>query len=169
MQVKLNPQGTAKLNFPGFQEILDFTSAGSEASVSVAVNGDVDKEAKIYIRNLSSAQVINVTLNTGLSYGQQYLQNSAGTITAAQATDATIMTCGLLALAEETILLPAGFVKTGFQTDNRYTSGTTIGLLKLMGLVANSTDNITSIVFTPASGNFTADTRIYVGVRRSNV
>ena len=71
---KLSPQGTSKLNFPGFQEILDFTATGSEASVSVAVDGDTDKEYIIDIRNTSTTWfTIRFNNNSGANYGDQNL------------------------------------------------------------------------------------------------
>ena len=56
MRAKLNPVTLAsglpaKISFPGFQKIFDFTSAGSEAAVNVPVDGDTDKEYKVVIRN----------------------------------------------------------------------------------------------------------------------
>ena len=171
MQVgKLNPQPTARLNFPGFQEILDFTSAGSESSVSVTVDGDTDKEYKIIIRNLTSQQIyIRPNNDSGATnYGYQYLLNNAGTITAARNVTTSIFPTGTLSEDTYTFLTPTGFLKTAFNDRNGYTSGTTIGLFLVAGSVWNSTSNVTSLDFVSASGNFTTGTRITVYARRSN-
>jgi hypothetical protein len=176
MYAKLNPtRGTVdakgKLNFPGFQEILDFTSAGSESSVSVTVDGDTDKEYKIVVRN-TTAQVIALLLNndnTAAHYGFQYLDNTAGSVTAARTTAALIYTAYALGLCNVSLLTPTGFLKTAFTSQGIYTSGTTINQYNMFGQVWNSTANVTSLDFSPASGNFTSGTRITVYARRSNV
>jgi len=168
MQAKLNPLG--KVNFPGFQEILDFTSAGSEASVSVTVDGDTDKEYRILIRNLDSSDAVNMLIGADTStYGFQSLTNTGGTIAAARDTsEATIIMCPGLSLCEATLLAPSGFIKTLFLNQSTYTSGTTIANYNLRGYSYDGTATFTSLDFSSASGNFTAGTRITVYCRRSN-
>lgn len=160
-----------KLNFPGFQEILDFTSAGSESSVSVAVDGDTDKEYKIVFRNLTSVTCyMRLNGDTGASaYGYQQLQNDNGTITASRGTTSVMSFFNALSNNIYTLLTPTGFVKTGFAERNLYTSGTTMRGVVGIGHSYNSTSNITAISFFTDSGNFTAGTRITVYARRSNV
>jgi hypothetical protein len=158
------------LAFPDFDKILDFTSAGSESSTSVNVNGDTDLEYKIIANNLD-ADYYTVRLNddtTLANYGGQYLINSAGTISAWRGTTGYILPVNALTLTDATILTPAGFTKTCFRIENRYTSGTTIGLSGEWGLVWNSTANVTKISFVMSSGNFTSGTRIIVYRRRVN-
>jgi hypothetical protein len=167
MQVgKLNPVGSAKVNFPGFQEILDFTSAGSEASKSVTVIDDL--EYHVDILNLSTTQPINITLNTGFSYGQQYLQDVSSTISAARSTASTIMVCAALSFVSGKIISPASFPKTSIQQSSTYSSGTNVLTYKMDGMTATSTASTTSIVATPASGNFASGSRVVITARRSN-
>ena len=171
MQAKLNPTGSAKINFPGFQEILDFTSDGSESSVSVAVDGDTDKEYKIVISNLDAADAVNLLLGGDTStYGYQRITNTAGTIASARDTsEATIIMCPALSLCEALLLTPSGFVKTMFLNQSTYTSGTTMANFNLYGYSYDGTATFTSLDFSSSSGNFTSGTRICVYARRSNV
>ena len=167
---KLNPVGTAKLNFPGFQEILDFTSAGSESSVSVTVDGDTDKEYKIVYRSAGSDQTV-LRLNndsTANIYGRQYILNDAG-ISAGRSTDSGFSMSWTTGLLTFSLLTPTSFIKTLFFDFNRWSSGTTISFFGLQGWSYNSTSNITSLNFLTTSGNFTSGTRITVYARRSNV
>lgn len=164
---KLNPQG--KLNFPGFQEILDFTSAGSESSVSVTVDGDTDKEYKILVRSTDSADIVRMALNndtTAANYGRQYIYNNSGTITAARDTSVPLLG-NKLANSETSLLTPSGFIKTLFNNPLVYSTGTTIQEYFLAGQSYNSTANITSLNFYMSSGNFTSGTRISVFARRA--
>lgn len=165
---KLNPLG--KLNFPGFQEILDFTSAGSESSVSVAVDGDTDKEYSICIRNLDGTNSVNMLLGGDTStYGFQRVINSAGTITADRDTsEATIIVCPALSVTEASLITASGFIKSLFVTKSTYTSGTTIGSHSKQGYAYDGTATFSSIDFASSSGNFTAGTRITVYARRSS-
>jgi len=158
--------------FPDFDKILDFTSAGGEASASVNVNGNTDLEYKVITRNLTT-QVIYTQLNndaTGSNYGLQYIQNNGGTITASRgATTPTITyTMATNTISLNTILTPAGFIKTCFYEGAQLQTGTTVGIYHSWGLSWNSTANVTSMKFLPASGNFTAGTRIIVYRRRVN-
>jgi hypothetical protein len=169
MQSKLNPQTSAKINFPGFQEILDFTSAGSESSTSVTVDGDTDKEYKIICRNLSTTS-IHVRLNndSGNNYGFQYLDNTSGSISAARSTANNYG--GYLysnGLTEMSVLTPSSCIKTMFVSNGVWSSGTTINEYLTWGFSWNSTSNVTSINFVPITGNFTSGTRITVYARRS--
>jgi hypothetical protein len=157
--------------FPDFDKILDFTSAGSESSTSVNVNGDTDLEYKIIVRSLNSAQPLITRLNndsTSGHYGYQQLVNSAGTVSAGRGTTSNIGTIGTLAETIGTILTPVGFIKTAFWDDCRYTSGTTMGNFNSTGYSFNDTSNITVISVAPVSGNHTAGTRIIVYRRRVN-
>lgn len=170
MQAKLNPTGSSRISFPGFQEVLDFTSAGSESSVSVAVNGDTDLEYIILIRNLNSSQGINVLLNNdsgATAYGYQHLINSAGTVSAARGTAAAMFIAGTLSIMEARLSTPSGFIKTGVNTQGVYGSGTTVNVHQIVGRSYNSTSNITSIDAVSASGNFTAGTQVAVYARRA--
>ena len=180
MQAKLAPVRTttsgvttqAAVNFPGFQQIFDFTSAGSESSVTATGNGDTDKEYKIVVRNLGTGAVVRLRLNadTGANYGYQFVQNLSGTITANRATNATSITLNdYLSSADCALLTPAGFIKTCFKMNNNYTSGTTMAAIYLAGHSWNNTANVTSLGFSTDTGNFTAGTRITVFARRSNV
>jgi len=177
MQAKLNPQyvsGTAqgKLNFPGFQEILNFTSVGSESSISVTVDGDVDKEYKVIVRNLITDQHIYMRMNAdagATSYGYQRIYNDGGNISAARGTLSGFYVNPIKGLNEYSIFTPTGFLKTGFMTAARYDSGTALNVSYIAGSVYNSTSNITSLGFYPASGNFVTGTSIIVYARRSNL
>lgn len=179
---KLNPQyvsGTAKgkINFPGFQEILDFTSAGSESSVSVAVDGDTDKEYTIYSFNPDSTKSLVMRLNADAgNCGYQRLYNNAGTIGALRNTTQTFMILSAgggsgKGLAISSLLTPSGFIKTLFDLNADGLAGTGVNWFECGGYSWNSTANVTSLVFYPngASGNFTSGTRITVFARRSNV
>lgn len=168
MQVgKLNPKG--KINFPGFQEILDFTATGSESSVSVTVDGDVDKE---YIVCCLSGSPTLIRLNNDSSssnYGYQRVRNNAGSISASR--DASLgalfapIATGLNTLR---ILTPTGFIKTGLQERMEGVSGTSISGHSLYGSSWNSTVKVTSINYlVDGAGNFTAGTRIVVYARRA--
>lgn len=163
--------GTAfgSLNFSCFQEILDFTATGSESSTSVAVDGDTDKEYKIVVRNLDSADAVNLLLGGDTTtYGYQRLTNTAGTIAAARDTsEATIGVCPALSLTEMSLSAPSGFIKTLFLTQLTYTSGTTMANFNIYGYSYDGTATFTSLDFSSASGNFTAGTRITVFARRS--
>lgn len=165
---KLNPYNNAKISFPGFQEILDFTSAGSESSVSVAVNGDVDKEYKIVVRGLHTSGNITLRLNndsTADKYGRQYLINQGGTISSGRSTATGMIVGAALGLNVISLLTPTGFIKTAFLEDNTYTSGTTMANIIRTGWSFNSTANVTSIDF--IFSLFTTGTRICVYARRS--
>lgn len=167
MLCKLKPVSGAKINFPGFQQILDFTSAGSESSVSVTVDGDTDKEYKIMIRNLDAADAIYATLDGSTACGYQLLKNASGTISASRGATAVLGICQALSLADITFLLPTGFLKTSLNRVSVHSSGTTMSEYHLYGIVNNDTSGTSSMEFTPASGNFTAGTRITVYARRS--
>jgi hypothetical protein len=166
---KLKPLG--KLNFPGFQRILDFTATGSESSVSVAVDGDTDKEYTVIGRNLNSSNAFRLYLNndTGANYGFQYLDNNSGTLTAAQGTTAFSGFFHPLGISNFTLLTPSGLIKSLYSHRCQYGSGTTVTTLNLQGNIYNSTSNIISLNFITDSGNFTAGTRIIAFARRSNV
>jgi hypothetical protein len=141
--------------------------------VSVAVDGDTDKEYKIVVRNLNTSQALVLLLNndsTANNYGQQYILNNAGTISAARSTnEGRIAFYRLGSVQTTTLLTPTGFIKTAFNEDGQSTSGTTVSLFMVRGYSYNSTNNITSLNFVSASGNFTSGTRITVYARRSNV
>lgn len=163
---KINPQG--KISFPGFQEIGDFTATGSEASWSLAVDGDTDKEYRIIVRSIGD-QYIQLRLNndSGGNYGRQTLINDGGTIEANRAGGQTEFFICVRGLAEASLLTPTGFIKTFFCQDQYYTSGTTIRWCQMAGRSYNSTSNITSLNFLNSTGNFTSGTRITVYARRS--
>lgn len=168
MQAKLNPYNLAKIAFPGFQKILDFTATGSESTCSVTVDGDTDKDYFIYIRGLSNSAYPVMLLNDAVTgYGHQELYNSAGSIAAGRYTSDTYMGNTLIGVSTYRLSTPAGFIKTAFQENMRYSSGTTVSLSFLAGLVYNTTANITKISFPSNSGNYTAGTRILVFARRA--
>jgi hypothetical protein len=168
MLSKLNPVSGARINAPTFQKILDFTSAGSESSVSVNVDGDTDKEYRVSVRDLKSDEGVILKLNSETVYGYQYLYNLAGSIAAGRGTTGYICFTNRLGLMDATVLTPAGFIKTCFFPEMRYTSGTTIGGIILWGQSINITANITTMTFSGESaGNFTAGTRITVFARRA--
>lgn len=169
MYMHLAPQGTAKLNFPGFQEILDFTATGSEASKSVTVDGDTDKEYIVYVRNLGVNE-INITLNGATTdYGRQYIVNNAGSVTAARNTTAWIAYVHGIGEVIGTLSTPKGLQKLWTSSHNAYTSGTTVGVSMLFHMTYNSTANVTSIDFASSAGNMASGSRITVYARRSNV
>ena len=136
--------------------------------MSVAVDGDVDKEYFVYVRGLGSAGVY-LKFNNSTDLGRQYLINSAGSISAGRTTIGYIDLGAGNHIAEARILTPAGFQKTADSKYARFSSGTTIDYYANVGQVWNSTDNVTSLDFFLSSGDFTAGDRIWVGVRRSNV
>jgi hypothetical protein len=156
------------VSFPDFDKILDFTSAGSESSVSATVTNDL--EYKIIIRNLDTADAINMLVNGDTStMGYQRITNTARTIAALRDTsEATILVCPALGFSDTTLLAPSGFISTIFSDQTTYTSGTTIGLKALYGYSYDGTAALTSLDFSSASGNFTAGTRIIVYRRRVN-
>jgi len=166
MQCRLAPYNNAKISFPGFQEILDFTSAGSESSVSVTVNGDVDKEYVIYARPTATS-VFALINNDGAvgNYGTQGLQNSGGSISAGRLTNDDFM---FLFYSGGFAYLKTGIgITTGFQTNTTWDSGTTISLALLAGKSWNSSSNITSLDFVPDDATFSSGTRISVYARRT--
>jgi hypothetical protein len=165
---KLNPVGSAKINFPGFQEILDFTSAGSESSVSVAVDGDTDKEYKIVISTAADTNGVILKLNNAATnYGYQRIANFEGTIAALRDTTQTNMIISSYkGISESTLLTPTGFPKTLMASFGGILSGTTVRYCNIYGHTYNSTSNVTSLDFSCSSGNFTSGTRICVYARR---
>jgi hypothetical protein len=182
MKVKFNPKisavvsgattSVATINFPGFQEILDFTSVGSESTVSVTVDGDTDKEYIICVFNLSG-DTIDMKLNNdgGAVYGRQGLDNAGGSISAFRNTG---QTTGLRVVGATKglgicrLLTPSSLVKVLWMQSMNTTSGTTVYDALLMPCVYNSTSNITSLYFyLTGGGNFTAGTRITVYARRA--
>ena len=167
MQAKLNPFNNAKISFPGFQSILDFTATGAESTKSVAVDGDTDKEYIIQTRTLGRICDVNLNADTGANYGHQYLYNNAGTISSARSTTATLWGSFAVGLQTYRLLTPSGFIKTAYSEQTSYSSGTTIDGYFALGYVYNSTANITAINFTGRGGVFTAGTRITVFARRS--
>ena len=171
MRSKLNPQGTSKINFPGFQEILDFTATGSESSVALTVDGDVDKEYRITIRNTSTTDSVCLRINndsTANRHGRRYLQNYLGTITSNQNTG-TFWYLGFVGGSGITeVLTPTGLIKTCFTQSNNYASGTTIENCYIAGNSFNSTANVTLLYFLMSSGAFPTGTRITIYARRSN-
>lgn len=166
---KINPINDAKISFPGFQRIKDFTSAGGESSVSVVVDGDTDKEYIIYIRNLDSTNSVDMLIGADTStYGFQYMQNAAGTVSAARdASESTIILCPPLSMADVYILSSAGFIKTIFTRYATFSSGTTISNIRNSGYSYDGTANFSTLDFSPSSGTFTAGTRIVAFVRRT--
>ena len=158
----------AGVAFPDFDKILDFTSAGSEASVSVDVSNDL--EYKVLCYNKITNQVINFQFNTdtGDNYGYQYLLNNAGTISAGRNASNYFMRTQYKGWSEVTAIAPEGFIKTSFNYGGRWSSGTTVEYFILWGHSWNNTANISSIQATPATGNFASGTRIIVYRRRVN-
>lgn len=164
----LQPQG--EVEFDGYQELMNWTSAGSESSVSLTVDGDTDMEYVIESRNLDVDDRVGLRLNndsTAGIYGLQYILNSSGTITAARGTEAVMFITDDLGRGSVTISTINGFTKFLLNNVSGYTSGTTIPTLRLFGRVYNSTNNIISLNFISESGNFTAGTNIRVLGRKS--
>lgn len=170
MQGKLNPQNGAKISFPGFQEIFDFTSDGTSGSTSCTVDGNTDKELILLIRNFQVDELINVFLNndqTGANYGRQYLYNSTGSLSAGTGTGAPI--CDAKGMSKFSILVPSSMLKTIFNVRPFYSSGSTLTSFMIDARSWNNTANVTSLNFLCASSaNFTAGTRITIYARRSN-
>jgi hypothetical protein len=170
---KLNPYNDAKISFPGFQRILDFTATGAESTKSLVVDGDTDKEYIVIIRDTTTLanNVVVLRLNTdsGTNYGLQWIDNTAGTITAARGVGATyIVSGGQISHTVHRILTPSGFIKTAFSGWVQYDSGTTVYRTQLRGAVWNNTANVTSFDFaTPGGGAFGTGTRIIVFARRT--
>jgi len=158
------------LAFPDFDKILDFTSTGSEASTSVVVNSDVDLEYKVIIRSLDTTNYTRMRFNadTGNNYGRQLLTNSAGSVSAVRDAQGGFYLVPNNGASVCTIIAPVGFIKTAFQENCRWTTGTTVNFYNVQGVSWNNTASITAIGFAPDSGNFTAGTRIIVYKRRVN-
>lgn len=170
MRAKLNPVKADIFKFHGLLEILDFTSAGSESSVSATVDGDADREYVMLIRNLDAADAVNLLLNGDTStYGFQSMTNTAATMAAARDTsEATIILCPALSITEAFLATPTGLQKTLNSYQGTYSSsGTTIANFNIYAYAYDGTANITSLDFSSASGNFTAGTRITVYKRKS--
>ena len=162
---KLQPQG--KVEFDGYQELMNWTSAGSESSVSLSVDGDTDMEYVIECRNLNADYGIALRPNEETTnYGGQYLRNNSGTIAANRTTYQHFILCDQLSTSKCILSCIDGLVKMAITNHCVYTSGTTIANLYHWGQVYNSTDNITSLYFLIGSGNFTAGTNIRVLGRR---
>jgi hypothetical protein len=168
---KLQPQG--KVEFDGYQELMNWTSAGSESSVALTVDGDTDMEYVIECRNLkvASNSGLYCRLNndsTANIFGFQYIFNSAGTITAARGTTNLgffVSTQGGYGAVKVSTI--DGFLKFSQQQIGECSSGTDVTKLFLTGFSYNSTYNITSLDFLIESGNFTAGTNIRVLGRRA--
>ena len=155
-------------SLPDFDKILDFTSAGGEASVSVDVTDDL--EYKIITRNTDNTDGILLYLNainTGTKYGRQYIRNNAGTITAARST-LDYSAGPKLSEGTSTLLAPSGFLRTYFTESTTYTSGTTMSDMFVQGYSLNDTTALTSMTFYMSASTFTAGTRIIVYRRRQN-
>lgn len=169
MKAKLNPQGTARVNYPGFQEILDFISTGVESSTSVSVNGDTDLEYIIEVFNPSATvyQILRLNSDSGSNYGHQYLRNVSGTVSCARAVDTALISGGNYTIDRIQLIAPSGLIKTAYSTYMTYSSGTNIANVFSFGNVWNSTANVTSLNFSASSGNFVSGTRITVYARRS--
>lgn len=169
MQAKLNPYNDAKISFPGFQRILDFTATGAESTKSVAVDGDTDKEYRIVVRNLgASSMSLRLNGDTGSKYGSQNIVNNGGSIAAARVVTTYFTPAINTSIGEMTLLTPSGFIKTGTSFVSRYTTGTTMDYKFDQGVSFNETANITSLdFFDLASAAWTAGTRITVYARRS--
>jgi hypothetical protein len=168
-----NPYGSdlqGKINFPGFQEIADFISDGTETSFNVAVDGDTDKEYKIVVRNLTSnSLVLSLNKDTSSIYGRQLLQNNNGTISCGRYVGTWFYVGYASAIDEMTLLTPVGFPKTLISKTGTWTSGTTVYNFSSNGFVYTGTGNITSLnFFIDNSSAFTSGTRITVYARRSN-
>lgn len=168
---KLQPQG--KVEFDGYQELMNWTSAGSESSVSLSVDGDTDMEYVIEARDLTAGNdSIRLRLNndsTAGIYGRQFLYNNAGTISSGRDTDTSWVITSKYSNTYATISTINGFIKfyksfIGMQTS---IPSTAINEVVLQGCSYNSTSNITSLVFFPHTGNFTAGTNIRVLGRRA--
>lgn len=152
---------------PDFDKILDFTSAGSESSVSVTVADNL--EYKIIARNLDTADAINMLVNSDTStMGYQRITNAAGTVAAARDTsEAIILLCPALGISDTTLVAPSGYISTIVSKQTTYTSGTTIGLYAMYGYCYDGTAALTRLDFSSASGNFTSGTRIIVYARKA--
>jgi hypothetical protein len=179
MRGKFNPVTTttggvttpvAAVQFPGFQEIFDFTSAGGEASVTATVASDTDKEYIIYQYGVEATNLqVRFNADTGNNYGFQDIENNSGTISAARG--ATSKIYGRLASGKAGgfihIIAPTGLIKTAFSMDCGYTSGTTMGSFYIVGGSWNNTAQITAITILPGTGTFSAGSRIVIYARRS--
>lgn len=152
----------------GFKQIADFTSAGSESSMSVTVNSDVDLEYRIDVFNTSTLRYLRIVLNsdTGANYGYQFIYNTAGVVTAARsAVSELTLSNNIRGLGSLTILAPVGFIKTCFDSQQSWLSGTTVNQCGIEGQVWNNTASITNMTMSPNIGNFTSGTRITVYAR----
>jgi hypothetical protein len=165
---KLNPVAGARINFAGYQKILDFTATGSEASKSVAVNGDVDNEYMILMYCSSASATIYARLNqASTGYGQQNINNTSGSITSSSSAYSAMGICSPLSTATLRCLTPQGLIKTGVNNVLVYSSGTTITSYQIYGTCYNIVTNVFSLDFTMSSGNFVSGTRIVVFARRA--
>lgn len=161
--------GGAATPFPDFDKILDFTSDGSDSSVSVSVDGDTDKEYKVLIRSTDADHVwIRLNSDTGTNYGFEYLDNTSGSLAAANTALSSWYVTLADGIGQVTLLTPTGLTKTGFQNLGQRSTGTTVIEYRSSGFSYNSTSNITAINFLMSSGNFASGTRIIVYARKVN-
>ncbi len=172
MQVKLQPNNDAKISFPGFQRILNFTSV-NESSLSVPVNSDTDLEYLIFIFSNTTDFDMRFNFDSGNNYGSQYIKNNAtdvftGPIAAratGQSSCASITGSSSSAITIINILAPVGFIKTVITENCSYTSTTVIEQQTNRAYVYNSTSNLTSINF--VNMDSTAGTNILIYARRT--
>jgi hypothetical protein len=136
----------------------------------LAVNGDVDKEYKIYVY-MPSVKTVYVRLNNdgGSNYGRRYVDNNNGSVTTAGDAVVCFYTGGGFGveMAELSLLTPSSNIKTCLVMRCDLISGTTIRDINVTGYSYNSTANITLLSFLSSSAEFSAGTKISVYARRA--
>lgn len=177
-------QVLGSLQYDGMVLVYNNTLAAPATSVTISgLNGDVDEEYELQIRQIGGSATINhinLSFNsdtTAGNYGYQYLFGENSSANAGRST-------GLpqLAYAEEVdqnsslftrivIHAKSGFVRTLISEIAENITGTTVGAITLVGNSWNNTvDNITQIVLTSTQTNgLGVGTSILLYARRSKV
>ena len=120
------------------------------------LNGDVDEEYELIVRNINGADGGNLACringDTGSNYGTQELQGADTAASAGRgAFDRIYMHYGAsntsyVSLVNLKIHAKSGYVRTGLMKSTNTITGTTVGKIELQGLSWNNTaDNITSL------------------------
>jgi hypothetical protein len=175
LQGKLIPNpnlSTSKttLNFDGFVRILDFeaTSGNEPSSITIPVNGNIDKEFIIYAFKNSNTSSINARINnvSTSSYYRSFTMNNGGTIGANRETVATMGICGFTStdfvVGTLRLFFQDGYIPLGCNRQISYISAQTIRAIAEFSYTFNSTSNATSIVLYPSSGNINSGSRLIV-------
>lgn len=138
-----------------------YSTTLTEAATSVTISGldgDNDEEYKLICRNINNynggcGYGIRLNNDAGTNYGYQMFYGLDTTLNALRETAADSMwflnSSGLndMQFADTLIYAKSGYVRTFLINSEGRTSGTTVGMMILIGGVWNNTaDNITSLV-----------------------